>query len=332
MTQIILNLNPFIQLSDEQFYQLCQNHRDSKFERTVQGELVIVPLVGEEGESWKADLIRELMYWNRQSQLVKGFNSLTCFRPPEGGNHSLDAAWASSEQWNQLTPKQQKKLSLLHPDFLIELPSENNALEPSRQKMQEYLNNGLRLGWLINLQKRQVEIYRTNQIKQVLEDPKQLSGENVFPGFVLDLSTLWGKSWHFSMGFRNILQLLFAPTALEKESLEWRNNIQADTVKKNIEDKRKGLFSTLSWIFIPAALGVIAAQLLNHVYIIPSNFVPYIRTFSLSIFAFATLSRLEEARTFDGNSLPEKTNTFLFKLFYGFGFSLTIATLFLAID
>lgn len=134
------------------------------------------------------------------------------------------------------------------------------------------------------------------------------------------------------MGLRNVLQLLFAPNALEKESLEGRNDIYPGTIKGIIEAKRKGLFSALPWILIPAVLGFIAAQSLNHMYIVPSKFVPYIRTFSLSIFAFATLSRLEEVKTFDGDSLPERTNTILFKLLYSFGFFLAIATLFLDVD
>jgi hypothetical protein len=152
------------------------------------------------------------------------------------------------------------------------------------------------------------------------------------PDFIFDSSTLQNKSWYFIMSFRNVLQLLFAPGALEKESLEGRGDLYADTVKEIVEVKRKGLFSAFFWIFAWAMLGIIAALAVNYVCTVPSNSVPWIRSFSLSIFAFATLSRLEEARTFDGSSLPEETNTFLFELLYSFGFSLTIATLFLVID
>lgn len=192
MAPIILNLNPFVELSDEQFYQLCQNHRDLKFERTAQGELVIVTPVGGEGGSWEADLIGDLVYWNRQTQLGKVFSSSTCFKLPNGADRSPDAAWVMSERWNQLTSEQQKRFPPLCPDFVIELRSESDALEPLQQKMQDYISSGAHLGWLVNPQKRQVEIYRANQDKQVLENPKQLSGENVLPGFVFNLSVLWG--------------------------------------------------------------------------------------------------------------------------------------------
>jgi Uma2 family endonuclease len=191
MAAIILDLKPFVDLSDDQFYQLCQNHRDLKFERTSQGELVIVTPVGGEGGSREADLIGDLVYWNRRTQLGKVFSSSTCFKLPNGANRSPDVAWVMQERWNQLTPEQQKKFPPLCPDFVIELRSESDALELLQQKMQEYINNGLRLGWLINLQDRQVEIYKTNQIRQVLDNPQQLNGNDVLPGFMFDLSLIW---------------------------------------------------------------------------------------------------------------------------------------------
>jgi Uma2 family endonuclease len=189
---IVLNLKPFVELSDGQFYELCQNHRDLKFERTAQGELVIGTPVGGESGSREADLISDLVHWNRQTQLGKVFSSSTCFKLPNEADRSPDAAWVAQEKWNQLTPEQQKKFPPLCPDFVIELRSESDALEPLQQKMQEYLDNGLRLGWLVNPQDRQVEIYRPSQSKRVLQNPQQVDGEDVLPGFVFDLSILWG--------------------------------------------------------------------------------------------------------------------------------------------
>jgi len=146
MAAIILNLKPFVELSDDQFYQLCQNHRDLKFERTANGELVIVPPVGREGGSREADLIGDLVLWNRRTQMGKVFSSSTCFKLPNGAHRSPDAAWVASRRWHQLTPEQQKKFPPLGPEFVIELQSESDALEPLQQKMQEYIDNSLRLG------------------------------------------------------------------------------------------------------------------------------------------------------------------------------------------
>ena len=144
MAAINLNLKPFVELSDDQFYELCQNHRDLKFERTVQGELVIVAPVGGEGGSREAELIGDLVFWNRRTQLGKVFSSSTCFKLPNGANRSPDAAWVTWERWNQLTPAQQKKFPPVCPDFVIELRSQSDAIEPLQQKMQEYIDSGLR--------------------------------------------------------------------------------------------------------------------------------------------------------------------------------------------
>ncbi|NEP19036.1 MAG: Uma2 family endonuclease [Leptolyngbya sp. SIO4C1] len=192
MSSIVLDLSPFIQLSDEQFYQLCQNHRDIKFERNASGELIIMPPVGGESGSREADLITDLTIWNRRTQLGLVFSSSTCFRLPNGANRSPDAAWVAIDRWQQLTPEQQKRFPPLCPDFVIELRSQSDLLQPLQIKMQEYLENGLRLGWLINPQARQIEVYRAHQPRSVLENPEVLSGEAVLPGFEMSLATLWG--------------------------------------------------------------------------------------------------------------------------------------------
>ncbi|MBW4663637.1 MAG: Uma2 family endonuclease [Chroococcus sp. CMT-3BRIN-NPC107] len=191
MTAITLNLKPFVELSDDQFYQLCLNHRELKFERTVDGELVIMSPVGGEGGSREADLIADLVYWNRHSQLGKVFSSSTCFKLPNGSDRSPDAAWIAKENWDRLTTEQQQKFPPICPDFVIELRSPSDALAALQQKMQEYLSNGLRLGWLINPQDRQIEIYPANQPKQIFNSLQQIDGDDVLPGFVLNLSSFW---------------------------------------------------------------------------------------------------------------------------------------------
>lgn len=191
MTAIVLNLKPFVELTDDQFYELCLNHRELKFERTAQGELVIVSPVGGEGGNHEANLISAVVVWNQQTQLGKVFSSSTCFRLPSGSDRSPDVAWVTQERWERLAPEQRKKFPPLCPDFVIELRSESDALEPLQRKMQEYIQSGLRLGWLINPQDRQVELYRVGQPVQVLQNPEQLSGEDVLPGFILEISFLW---------------------------------------------------------------------------------------------------------------------------------------------
>jgi Uma2 family endonuclease len=187
ISPLTLNLDT-IPLSDEQFYQLCQNNREFKFERTVKGELIIMSPVGGESGNREADLIIDLGIWNRQTNLGFTFSSSTVFKLPNGADRSPDAAWIQRERWEALTVEQRRKFPPIAPDFVIELRSATDDLETLQNKMQEYMNAGVQLGWLVNPQEQQVEIYRQGQNVEVRNLPTQLSGENVLPGFSLILS------------------------------------------------------------------------------------------------------------------------------------------------
>lgn len=185
MTTITLNLESITQLTHEQFYELCMTNKDVPMERSPTGELIIMtPLGGLSGKK-EADYITDLNIWNRQTGLGEVFSSSTIFNLPGGGDRSPDAAWVKQERWERLTLEQQEKFPPLCPDFVIELRSRTDRLKPLQQKMQEYLQCGLQLGWLINPQDNQVEIYRPDQVVEVLPYPATLSGEDVLPGFTL---------------------------------------------------------------------------------------------------------------------------------------------------
>ncbi|MBR8837428.1 MAG: Uma2 family endonuclease [Stigonema ocellatum SAG 48.90 = DSM 106950] len=184
-----LELN--IDLTDEQFFQLCQNNRDLRFERTAIGELIIMPPTVRETSNRNADLTYQLRAWSRQNKLGKSFDSSGGFKLPNGAERSPDASWVKMERWNTLTPAEKERFAPLCPDFVVELMSPSDSLEKTRAKMREYIDNGARLGWLINRQQRQVEIYRPNGEVEILPSPQTLSGEDVLPGFVLDLTQIW---------------------------------------------------------------------------------------------------------------------------------------------
>ncbi|MBR8837997.1 MAG: Uma2 family endonuclease [Stigonema ocellatum SAG 48.90 = DSM 106950] len=184
-----LELN--IDLTDEQFFQLCQNNRDLRFERTATGELVIMPPTGSETSDRNADLTYQLRGWSRQNQLGKSFDSSGGFKLPNGAERSPDASWVKMERWNALTQAEKKRFAPLCPDFVVELMSPSDSTEKTRAKMKEYMDNGARLGWLINRQQQQVEIYRPNREVEILQSPQTLSGEDILPGFVLDLAEIW---------------------------------------------------------------------------------------------------------------------------------------------
>ena len=183
---IILNLNA-VNLSDEQFYQLCHNNDEWRLEQTAQGELIIMPPVGAISGNREADLNADLVIWNRQTKLGKVFSSSTIFTLPNSAKRSPDVAWIAKERWDALPLEEQEKFAKICPDFVIELRSRTDSLTQLQAKMEEYLANGVRLGWLIDPMSQQVAIYRPNQAVEIISLPTTLSGENVLPEFTLEL-------------------------------------------------------------------------------------------------------------------------------------------------
>ena len=184
----VLNLEPITTLTRSQFYRLCQVNPNLLLERSPQGELIIMPPIGGESGNQEANLIGDLIIWNRQAKLGVVFSSQTVFSLPGGGDRSPDVAWVKLERWQALTPEEREGFPPICPDFVIELHSRTDRLKPLQNKMQEYLASGLRLGWLINPKGKQVEIYHQGKDVEVVTMPVVLSGEEVLPGFSLTLS------------------------------------------------------------------------------------------------------------------------------------------------
>ena len=178
-------------LTDEQFFQLCLNNRDVRFERNAQGDLIIMSHTGGETGNRNIEIAYQLQAWSRKNKLGIAFDSSTGFKLPNGANRSPDAAWIPLEKWNSLTPQQRQRFLPLCPDFVIELRSPSDKLSTIQEKMAEYRDNGTRLGWLINRQDKQVEIYQAGKEVELLDNPESLSGEETLPGFVLDLELIW---------------------------------------------------------------------------------------------------------------------------------------------
>ncbi|MGB7440034.1 MAG: Uma2 family endonuclease [Coleofasciculaceae cyanobacterium] len=183
---VVLNIKT-VGLSNEQFYQLCQINENWRLEETAQGELLIMPPVGAISGNRESELNGLVWLWNRQTKLGKVFSSSTIFILPNGGKRSPDVPWIANERWEALTLEEQEKFAPICPDFVIELRSRTDSLSQLQEKMQEYLDSGLQLGWLINPQNQQVEIYRQHQPMEIVQLPTTLSGEDILPGFVLEL-------------------------------------------------------------------------------------------------------------------------------------------------
>jgi Uma2 family endonuclease len=188
---IVLQFAPTIDLSDEMFFQFCQVNRELRLERSVNGDLVIMSPTGSETGGRNFDLTVQFGTWVRRDGTGQGFDSSTGFRLPNGAVRSPDVSWIRRDRWDAIPAEQRQKFAPICPDFVIELRSLGDNLETLQVKMQEYLDNGTVLGWLIDRSQRQVYIYRPEIPIKVLENPATISGDPVLPGFVLDLKDIW---------------------------------------------------------------------------------------------------------------------------------------------
>lgn len=191
MTAYTLDFSPVCQLTDEQFYLLCRKNPDIKFERNAEGEILIMSPTGGETGKRNAKLISRFVIWNEQTQLGEVFDSSTCFKLHNGAARSPDVSWIKQERWDALTSEEKEKFPPIAPDFVLELMSPSDRLSELQEKMQEYIEQGVKLGWLINRTNRQVAIYQPEHEVNVLDSPTILSDEDILPGFTLDLQIIW---------------------------------------------------------------------------------------------------------------------------------------------
>jgi Uma2 family endonuclease len=191
METVSLHLLQKQQLDDDEFYAFCQINPKLKLERTKDGEILIMALTGGKTGAKNMALSAQLWFWNNQYQAGITFDSSTGFRLPNGAIRSPDAAWIARERWEALSESAQEKFPPLCPDFVVELKSESDPLKTAQEKMGEWLENGCRLGWLLDPQGQKAYVYRPGRPVAEWEGfSQQLSGEDVLPGFALDLALL----------------------------------------------------------------------------------------------------------------------------------------------
>lgn len=190
MTAYTINLDSVTEINDDRFAQLCHNNPELKFELSAQGQLIIMSPTGGETGAKNSNLIADLVIWNRQTKLGKVFDSSTCFKLPDRAKRSPDVSWIELSRWNTLTTEEQRTFPPIAPDFVIELMSPTDNLKDIQNKMSEYVDNGIKLGWLINPELKQVEIYRLGKDKEILNNPNNLSGEKILPGLVVNLQDI----------------------------------------------------------------------------------------------------------------------------------------------
>lgn len=188
---VILHLRPAVELTDDEFFALCAINRDLRLERTAEGDIIIMPPTGFATGSRNLEINRQFGNWAKQDGSGVACGCATGFKLPNGAERSPDEGWVLRSRLATLTAEQKQKFLPLAPDFIVELKSPTDKLKGLLAKMDEYIANGVRLGWLINPETKRVHIYRPGKVMEILETPMQVSGDPELPGFVLDLREIW---------------------------------------------------------------------------------------------------------------------------------------------
>ena len=175
----------------QEFYQFCLANQDLRIERTANGEVIIMPPAFSDTGNRNVKISQQLANWSDQYGSGESFDSTAGFTLPNGATRSPDAAWIRLERWNALSDEQKASFAPICPDFVIELRSSSDTLSSLQEKMQEYLSNGVILGWLIDRKNRQVYVYRPNQEVEILDTPETVKGDPELPGFGLQMAKIW---------------------------------------------------------------------------------------------------------------------------------------------
>ena len=187
---LILNIRA-IEITDDQLLRICADNRDLRIELTAEKELIIMPPANPTTSWQNGKLSLRIGLWAEQDGTGLCFDSSAGFTLPNGAMRSPDASWITRERWETLDEADRHKFSPITPDFVAELRSPSDRLPTAQAKMEEYIKNGVRLGWLIDPPQRRVYIYRPDQPLETLENPETVSGEPVLPGFTLNLADIW---------------------------------------------------------------------------------------------------------------------------------------------
>ena len=178
-------------ISDHALEQLCRENPELKFETDSQGKLIVMSPTGSESGKRNGDLFGQVWYWNRKKKLGVVFDSSTGFKLSNGATRSPDVSWIKLERWNRLAPQEKRVFAPIDPDFVIELMSPTDELLVTQNKMEEYISCGVKLGWLINPDGKEVEIYRYGKEKEIVTNPNSLSGEELLPELTVDLTEIF---------------------------------------------------------------------------------------------------------------------------------------------
>ncbi len=188
---LTVNFPAIASMTQAQFYEFCQANQDLRIERTATGDVIIMPPAFSDTGNRNLKIAQQLANWADQDGTGETFDSSTGFTLPNGATRSPDASWIRSDRWNALTDEQKASFAPICPDFVIELRSSSDSISRLQSKMQEYIDNGAKLGWLVDRKQQTVQIYRPQQTPEVLNHPETVKGDPELPGFGLRMAKIW---------------------------------------------------------------------------------------------------------------------------------------------
>jgi Uma2 family endonuclease len=186
-----VNFPAIAHMTQAQFYEFCQANQDLRIERTATGEVIIMPPTFSDTGNRSGKAYQQLANWADQDGSGETFDSSTGFTLPNGATRSPDASWIRGDRWNALTAAEKASFAPICPDFVIELRSASDTLSSLQTKMQEYIDNGAALGFLIDRKNRTVHVYRPNRTPEILDNPETVSADPELPGFILRMAKVW---------------------------------------------------------------------------------------------------------------------------------------------
>jgi len=188
---LVLRMRPAVELTEDQFFELCQINHELRIERTAEGDLLLMTPAGGGTGAREADITAQLVVWAKRDGTGTAFSPSAGFTLPNGAVRAPDASWMPRSRLDEISAEAWEKFIPACPDFVLELRSPSDRLADLQAKMREYLANGARLGWLLDPLPRHVYIYRPDAPVERLEAPETLAGDPVLPGFILELREIW---------------------------------------------------------------------------------------------------------------------------------------------
>lgn len=178
-------------MTTDEFWNFCAQNRNVNAELTKDGDVIIMPPTGFETSVQNSEFLLQLKLWAKKDKTGIATESNAGFVLPNGATRSPDAAWTLKTRIEEFSTEERKKFLPLCPDFVVELRSASDNLKDLQEKMEEYIENGARLGWLIDPKNKKVHIYRADGEVEIVENPDKVSGENILQKFELDLTEIW---------------------------------------------------------------------------------------------------------------------------------------------